>query len=156
MDKILVISNCNAPVYINVPESRFMRSWPQMGARVMIDKETFDEILYDPGVRYMFETGILYTENLEALKEVGLEDDEATEITNTVALTPARLDEIWALPLDGFKERAKKFSYEDYQRIADWAVANNKADYDKAEFIKSKCGRNILKAIELKKQAEND
>ena len=154
MEKISVISNSNAPVTINVADARFIRTWPQMGAKVLVDRQTFDEILYDPGVRYMFENGILYTEDLEALKEVGLEDEESEEIVNTYALTPARLEEIWALPIDEFKERSKRFSYEDYQRIVEWAVKYDKADYEKAQYVKSKCGRDILKAIELKKKAE--
>jgi hypothetical protein len=86
MDKIVIISNTNSRVGINLPEIRFSRKWPAKGSKVTVDKETFEQMMYDAGTRYMFESGMLYIEDLEAKKLVGLEPEDAKEPVNIIIL----------------------------------------------------------------------
>lgn len=56
------------------------------------------------------------------------------------------------LSLKEFKEKVKKLSYEQIIQLADYAVANRLADFEKAEFLKEICGRDIIQSIRLSAQ----
>ena len=57
----------------------------------MIDKDALSEAMYEPGVASMFRKGILYIEDMDTKKELGLEPDGATEPENIIVLTGAQM-----------------------------------------------------------------
>lgn len=77
-NKIAIYSNSASRIGVNVPALNFKRQWLQKGSKVMVEREMFDELLYDNGFRYMIENGMLYIKELDVLIENGLEDEGAT------------------------------------------------------------------------------
>ena len=153
MDKIVIISNTNSRVGINLPEIRFSRKWPAKGSKVTVDKETFEQMMYDAGTRYMFESGMLYIEDLEVKKSVGLEPEDAKEPVNIIILNDKQRHRyMTVMPINEFIANIKKLSYEELQNLADYAIEHELVgDLKKCDEIKKLIGKDIIAAIKLNK-----
>ena len=148
--KIRVFSNSNSPVVVVIPGLLNERHWRGKGSSVTMDKEVFEEALYDAGFKYMIDNKILYTEDLEVLKEVGLEDEDATEITKMKILTDDQKKRmLTVMPMHEFKAALKELSREEINDLVDYAITNKIVNLDKCGVLKEKCGRDIMKILAL-------
>ena len=91
-EMVTVISTVNGVVGIYLPDLRFKKEWTRKGQKQKIDKELLQDIMYDPGSEYMFRTGMLYIEDMDIKKEIGLEPEEATEPVNIIVLDEKQLN----------------------------------------------------------------
>ena len=153
MEKIRVISKHQGPVSVNIPDLRFKREWPNKGASVFIEKETLEEMMYDSGFKYMIDTGMLYIEDLEVKKELGLEPEDATEPVNIIVLNDNDMKRMMtAMPQFEFDAKLKTLNYEQMLALADFAIKNELGDFGKCDAIKKACGKDILTAIKLNRE----
>ena len=153
MEKIRVISKHQGPVSVNIPDQRFKREWPNQGASVLIEKETLEEMMYDSGFKYMIDTGMLYIEDLEVKKELGLEPEDATEPVNIIVLSDNDMKRMMtAMPQFEFDAKLKTLNYEQMLALADFAIKNELGDFAKCDAIKKACGKDILTAIKLNRE----
>ena len=156
-NKVKVISAVTGRVGVFVPELRFSREWMAQGQAIPIERETLDELMYDQGFRYMIETGILYIEDMEVKKELGVEPEDATEPQNVIVLTDKERDQYMRLlTLKNFKEKVDKLGFEQICELADYAIRNKIMDLEKSKYLKTKCGKDIIRAIQLKEQDEEE
>lgn len=158
MDKIIVVSNTNSRVGVDLPEIRFSRKWPAKGSKITVDKETFEQMMYDAGTRYMFESGMLYTEDLEVKKLVGLEPEDAEEPVNIIILDDKQKNRYMSvMPINEFITNIKKLGYEELQNLADYAIEHELiGDLKKCDEIQKLIGKDIIAAIRLNKQDKED
>ena len=84
MALVKVINTLNHAVGVYIPELNFKRTWAKRGAIIKIDTDKLEEMMYDPGFNYMLEQGVLYVEDMEVKKELGLEPETATEPENII------------------------------------------------------------------------
>lgn len=154
MDKIIIVSNTNSRVGVDLPEIRFSRKWPAKGSKITVDKEIFEQMMYDAGTRYMFESGMLYTEDLEVKKLVGLEPEDAKEPVNIIILDDKQKNRYMsAMPINEFITNIKKLGYEELQNLADYAIEHELiGDLKKCDEIQKLIGKDIVAAIKLNKQ----
>lgn len=153
MEKIRVISKHQGPVSVNISDLRFKREWPNKGASVLIEKETLEEMMYDSGFKYMIDTGMLYIEDLEVKKELGLEPEDATEPVNIIVLSDNDMKRMMtAMPQFEFDAKLKTLNYEQMLALADFAIKNELGDFGKCDAIKKACGKDILTAIRLNRE----
>ena len=153
MEKIRVISKHQGPVSVNISDLRFKREWPNKGASVLIEKETLEEMMYDSGFKYMIDTGVLYIEDLEVKKELGLEPEDATEPVNIIVLSDNDMKRMMtAMPQFEFDAKLKTLNYEQMLALADFAIKNELGDFGKCDAIKKACGKDILTAIKLNRE----
>ena len=153
MEKIRVISKHQGPISVNIPDFRFKREWPNKGASVLIEKETLEEMMYDSGFKYMIDTGMLYIEDLEVKKELGLEPEDATEPVNIIVLNDNDMKRMMtAMPQFEFDAKLKTLNYEQMLALADFAIKNELGDFGKCDAIKKACGKDILTAIKLNRE----
>lgn len=153
MEKIRVISKHQGPVSVNISDLRFKREWPNKGASVLIEKETLEEMMYDSGFKYMIDTGMLYIEDLEVKKELGLEPEDATEPVNIIVLNDNDMKRMMtAMPQFEFDAKLKTLNYEQMLALADFAIKNELGDFGKCDAIKKACGKDILTAIRLNRE----
>lgn len=153
MEKIRVISKHQGPVSVNISDLRFKREWPNKGASVLIEKETLEEMMYDSGFKYMIDTGMLYIEDLEVKKELGLEPEDATEPVNIIVLSDNDMKRMMtAMPQFEFDAKLKTLNYEQMLSLADFAIKNELGDFGKCDAIKKACGKDILTAIKLNRE----
>lgn len=150
MEQVKIISQKTNRIGIDCPELRFSRQWPTRGSSVMVEKSLLQELMFDEGFKYMVESGMLYVEDMEVKKELGLEPMDATEPVNIIVLSDKDMRNYWmTLSLVGFKDKVKKLSYEQIKNLVDFAVKNKIMDYDKSNFIKEICGIDIINTITL-------
>lgn len=152
-DKVRIVSTIKHKIIVNVPDIRFSRTWPSAGSAVNVDKEMLEDLMYDPGFANMIQMGMLYIEDLETKKELGLEPEEATEPVNIIVLSDKDKRNYWTtLSLVGFKDKVKKLSRPQLEELADYAIDNKLVDIDKCKVLKEACGRDVINAIRLNEE----
>ena len=153
MEKIRVISKHQGPISVNIPDLRFKREWPNKGSSIPIERETLEEMMYDSGFKYMIDTGMLYIEDLQVKKELGLEPEDATEPVNIIVLSDNDMKRMMtAMPQFEFDAKLKTLNYEQMLALADFAIKNELGDFGKCDAIKKGCGKDILTAIKLNRE----
>ena len=156
-EMVTVISTVNGVVGIYLPDLRFKKEWMRKGQRQKIDKDLLQDIMYDPGSEYMFRTGMLYIEDMDIKKEIGLEPEEATEPVNIIILDEQQLHRyLTVMPLHEFKENVKKLSIEQAKNLVDYAVQKETITFDKAEFLEKITGLNAMSMIQLNRKNKED
>ena len=156
-EMVTVVSTVNGLVGIYLPDLRFKKEWTRKGQRQKIDKELLQDIMYDPGSEYMFRTGMLYIEDMDIKKEIGLEPEEATEPVNIIILDEQQLHRyLTVMPLHEFKENVKKLSIEQAKNLVDYAVQKETITFDKAEFLEKITGLNAMSMIQLNRKNKED
>ncbi len=154
-EKVLVVNKVKGRVGVQVPSLHFSREWLAQGQAIKIDRETLEELMYDQGFKYMVETGILYIEDLEVKKELGIEPEDATEPENVIVLDDKERDQYMRLlTIKNFKEKVDKLSFEQICELAEYAIDNKILDLEKSKYLKAKCGKDIIRAVQLKEQDE--
>lgn len=153
MSKINIVNTIRGSILVEVREIPFRHEWIAQGAAYAVEPEILEQLMYDRGFKYMIDTGMLYIEDMKEKQNLGLEPEDATEPVNIIVLSDKeRRRYMVNLSLKEFKEKVTKLSYEQIVQLADYAVANRLADFDKAEFLKELCGRDIIQAIRLSAQ----
>ena len=156
-ERVKIISQHNGPVSVIVPELRFSREWMSKGATIPVEKETLEELMYDPGFKYMIDTGMLYIEDMQVKKDLGIEPEDAEEPVNIIILTDKEKERMMTvLPFVEFKIKLKTINYEQLQDLADFAIRHELSDFRKAEEIKKACGKDIINAIRLNREDKED
>ena len=150
MAKINITSTTVGEVSVFEPSIPFRASWPTKGSTRPVEKEIVEQLLYTPGFKYMIDTGMLYIEDLDQKKELGLEPEDATEPVNIIVLSDTDKKKYLTMySLDKFKQEIKKLSHEQLIDLADYAIANEIADFGKSGALEKACGKNIIKGIQL-------
>lgn len=153
MEKVKITSQTRGLVSVRIPDLRFSRQWPDRGASVMVDKEMLEEMMFDQGFRYMIENGLLYIEDMEVKKELGIEPEDAEEPVNIVPLTEKEMKRMMtAMPFVEFNAKLKTLNYEQLQALADYAILNELGDFQKCNAVKKACGKDVLTAIRLNRE----
>ena len=155
MNKVKVRSGVGGTIGIHVPEIRLSRTWEKKGAVKEIDLEQLQEAIYEPGVQYMFEQGILIIDDMEAKIALGLEEEGTKEPTNIIVLTEEQMKRyMTTLPTAEFRKKVKELPYEQAVELAQYAIENSYASIDKVEVLKKITDIDVLKAIQLKRANE--
>ena len=155
VEKVKVTNLVSSRVNINIPDVRLNRIWEKKGATKAVPFDQLEEALYNPGVEALFREGILGIEDLEIKKQLGLEPDDATEPVNIIVLNDQqRKRYLTVMPFGEFKEKIKDLPVEQIRELAQFAIDNEIADFDKAEVIEKITGVDIIGSIQMKKQDE--
>lgn len=151
-DKVKVINLISSRVNINIPDVRLNRIWEKKGAIKTVPFDQLEEALYNPGVEALFKEGILGIEDLETKKKLGLEPEDAKEPVNIITLNDQqRKRYLTVMPLLDFKDKVKELSVEQVRELAQFAIDNEIADFDKSEIIKKITGTDIIGSIQMNK-----
>ena len=154
-EKIKVISAYNGRCGIDNADLRISRRWAGRGSVVTFTKEQLEELMYDPAFSNMVREGYLYIEDMDIKKEIGIEPEDATEPT-IILLNDKELDRFWKnMPLAQFKIETQKLTKQQLISLSEYAIKHG-ADgtIDKANYLSSISGYQILKGIELERQSQ--
>lgn len=156
-EMVTVISTVNGTVGIYLPDLRFKKEWTKKGQRQKIDKELLQDIMYDSGSEYMFRTGMLYIEDMNIKKEIGLEPEDAETPVNIIVLDDKQMQRyLTVMPLHEFKENVKKLSIEQVKNLVDYAVEKESITFDKSEYLEKITGLNAMQMIQLNRKNKED
>lgn len=155
--KVMVKSMVASRVGINLPDLKLKRTWEKRGVVRPIPFEELEQALYEPGVEYMFKQGILAIDSMEDKIALGLEEEGTTTPTNIIVLTEAEMDRYWkVLPFIEFKQKLTGLPKEQIQNLVDHAIDKEYTDINKCEYIKEKMEIDIIRAIQLNRQAKEE
>lgn len=157
-DKIYVESLVSDRVGFQMPGSTIVKMWEKKGTKLSFKREELIEAYYIPGVEYFFTHGILYTDDMEFKKEVGLEPEDAEEPVNVVKLDDNLMHRmIGPMPLVDFETEIKKLSYDQRQELIGYIVDHpSELKFEKVDIIDKACSTNILKVLEIQKAMAED
>lgn len=152
---VKVVNMVNKRVGITKPELGFRRRWTAKGQPQMIPYDVLEQLLWDAGVRYMFERGILYIEDMKTKIDLGLEPYNATEPVNIKVLNDSQITTLLKIrTFDEFKEEVLTLPIDQANNIVNFAIANNIMDIEKCEFLKELTGIDIITCITNNKAIE--
>lgn len=155
--KVVITNQSNSRVGINIPDLRFKRVWEKKNAKITVDMDILREIIYDAGVSYMFEQGILFIEDMQAKIELGLEPEEAKAPVNIIKLDDAALKRaLGPMIVSDFKKFFEPLTEEQKHQVAEYAIVHECTDFSKAEIIQKAIGINVISAIQLNRQNQEE
>lgn len=151
---IMVTSASDYTVVVNVPDIPLHRTWKKRGAKYPVDRKLLLQAYYDPSVEYLFTQGILTTNDVEFLKEVGLMEEDGT--ANVTILTDALMARlIKTMPIAEVKKELTKLSRTQLEELADYAIEHyTNLQMDRIDLLSKATGKNIMKAVEHFRKAQ--
>lgn len=151
---IMVTSASDFTLVINVPEIALHKVWRKRGSKYPIDRKLLVQAYYDPSVESLFKSGMLTTNDVSFLKEVGLMEEDGT--TEVVILTEALLNRlVKVMPITEVKKELMKLSRTQLEELADYAVEHyTDLQMDRIELFSKATGKNLMKAIDHYKKAQ--
>ena len=151
-DKIKVISATNGRCGIDNADLKISRRWPGRGSVVTFTKEQIEELQFDPAFMNMVREGLLYIEDMDTKKEIGIEPEEAEKPT-IILMDDKALKRFWKdMPLAQFKVELKTLTHEQVKCLAEYAIQHgDEGSIDKANYLSKMSGYKILKGIELER-----
>lgn len=158
MEKVTITSNFNGTLEVISQQMNFKHTFPKKGAKFAIDREILEQLMYEQGVEYMLNTGMIYIEDLKVKQELGLEPEDATEPVNIIVLSDNdKKRYLTVLPDKEFEEKIKILGREELNNLADYAIKNEiLSSYSKTEAIRKLTGKDIISAIRLNRQDKED
>lgn len=148
--KVKVKSLVSHKVLLSVPELRLRRVWEKKNAVMTIPFDQLEEAMYSPGVENLFREGILGIDDMEVKIALGLEEEDATEPTNIIILSDQELERyLTVMPTFEFKAKIKDLPRQQIIELANYAITNEIANFEKAEVLKQYTGIDIVSAIKL-------
>lgn len=155
-EMIMVKSASDYTLVVNIPDIPLHRVWKKRGAQYPIDRKLMLQAYYDPSVETLFKEGMLTTNDVEFLKEVGLIDEE--DKPTVVTLTEQHMIRIIKnMPIAEVPGELKKLSRTQLDELAEYAVANyTLLALDRVDILTKATGKNILEAIKNFKRAQEE
>lgn len=157
--KVKIKSTANCEVTVNLPDLRFRRTWAKKGAVIPVDMAVLEEAIFDPGFSNMINSGVLYIEDIAVKKALGLEPEDADEPQNIIVLNDSQMLRLLKVdPVDTFKKEIENLSNEQIENICDYAIDNDMLGLDptKADLLKKRVGRDIIRSITLNREAKTE
>ena len=158
-DMVKVRSASDATVVINSPETMMVKTWPKRGSFHFVSRDVLLQSYYNSSLEYLVTKGLLVVEDNEFLREVGLliETEDKTEKV-VIELSEDMMKKcLGAMPLWELTQTLEKLSSHQISDLVEYAVRNHtELKMDRMELLGKASGKNILKAIELYRAAQED
>lgn len=151
--KVRIKSLVNGIIGITSEDLRIKRTWNTKGSVKTVDLDDLRELIYEPGIEYMFREGILGIEDKDVRIELGLESETSTEDTPNMIIPDEKLMNrmLKVMPFAEFKETLKSIPREQIFEIVQYAIDNEIVDMKKCEVLKQITDIDIVSAIQLNK-----
>lgn len=150
-------STVRGTVVIKKPEYGVNRKWLKRGQTQIIPFDLLSQLLYDNGVRRMIDSGILYIEDMQTKKDLGLEPAEATQPTNIIAVTEESMKKLWTTTsINVFKREVSKMPAIQVDNLVEYAIETETIDAEKCRFLKEVTGKDILRIIARNQEIEEE
>ena len=105
----------------------------------------------------MVKSGLLFIEDMDFKKEVGLEPEDAEQPVNIVPLDEKKMQRILKLmPASQVESELTALNTEQKRMLTTYAIENELVMMDRVDMIKNICGVDLLKAVAQKKSNEEE
>lgn len=145
---VMVKNMMNCIVSVKDTTYNINRRWNKRGQVLPIPFEVVEGMLWSDSFRRMIDSGILYIENMQDKKDLGLEPQDATEPVNIKALSEMQMENLLTkTPISVFKREVQDLPMIQVDNLIDYAIANRITDAEKCAFLKLLTKKDILAAI---------
>ena len=153
MGKVKIKNLVNSRVVIEDPNTRTSRVWEQRGAVRTIEMEVLEELIYTPGVEYMFREGVLdivEPNREEILVKLGLQEEDGSN--KIIILSDEDKKKLMSdvTTVANFRKKVSELPKEQINELVDYCVDNKILNYEKVDILKSKTGKDILSMVRLR------
>lgn len=151
---VYVTSASDHTLVMFIPEMNLSKTWTKRGQKYPFTRDQLIQAFYNPAIEYLFKEGLLVTDDKEFLQTVGLMTPEEESVV--VNLTPELLNRmIKLMPKTDLKATAAKLSRTQLNELGEYAVSHySELKLDRVDLLSQLTGKNILKAIENYKAAQ--
>jgi hypothetical protein len=146
--QVKVRNTVNRTVVMKLPEFGINRVWRGIGVTYPIPFDVLEQALWQSGVKYLFETGILYIDDMQDKIDLGLEPADAKQPENIIVLNDGqKLNLLKVTNFEDFKTKIHELSKDQVDALIDYAIDNKIVDVEKCSYLKELTGRDILKIV---------
>lgn len=159
MGKIKIKNLVNSRVVVEDPVTRVSRSWEKRGAIRTIEMEDLEQLIYLPGVEYMFREGVLdivEPNREEILVELGLQEEDGSNKIIILSDDDMRKLMNETTTISAFRKKISELPKEQVNELVDYCVENKILNYEKTDILKSKTGKDIHSMIRLRQANEEE
>jgi hypothetical protein len=155
-DMIKVRSASDSTVVVSSPSTMMNKTWNKRNSFHLIPKDILMQTYYNSCLEKLVRKGILVIEDKQFLMEVGLIENENTPVVFELSETMMHKC-ISMMPLWELEQTIEKLSEHQINDLATYAVQHYaELKMDRIELLGKASHKNILKAIELYKAAQED
>lgn len=146
-----VVSNVTGQLSLTSHALRFSRTFARKGHKMEIETSILDELMYEPGVAYMFRTGMLSI--VDETPEIYIEKGIFYEPNQMPKWkTDKERKELLKLSLPEFRKELKAMTREMQEELFNFVVDTEYLDANKLEIIRTVMKKDAYKAIQLNRQ----
>lgn len=156
-DMVKVRSATDVTVSLFDPTIPLRKSWEKRGAVIPIEREKLIQAFYNSSLEDCLRNGTLVIDDKSFLYEVGMIESEQAPAPSFEMTTTLMDKMISTMPLWEIQNTLKSLSNTQIAELAEYAITNHKnLKMDRIDLLSKYSGKNILKAIELFKAAQED
>lgn len=156
VEMVKIRSTTDATISLYNPMIPLNKVWKKRGAVCHIERDKLLQVYYTSALEKLVRQGALVIEDRSFLVEVGFIQEEEEPVS--FELTPQLMKRyISVMPLSELEIEIKKLSEFQLNELATYAIENNNdLRMDRIDLLTKACHKNILKAIELYRKAQED
>ena len=139
MELFVVKSLVGGIVIAKVPNENRTFKWKGIDARVKINYEDLEKIVYDADARRLFEKGLIWIEDKDCRVKLGLEEDDGMSNLEKLVYDKKQIMALlYADTFKVFKDKVAQLSDGSKELMIQVAIDTPKQlDYDKSDFIRN-------------------
>lgn len=142
-------------VVVYEPAYNIRREFPGKGTVQLIPFDIVEQLLWRPGFANLIKGGILYIDDMQDKIDLGLEEPDTKTPTKIKVLTPEQILTLLKVKdYNSFVSDIEGLSMDQVNNIVDYAVENEILDTKKINYLKDLTGRDVLKILTRKREAE--
>jgi hypothetical protein len=151
-DMVKIRSTTDRTISLFDPTIPIRKTFAKRGAVATVERDKLVQFYFSSSLEDALRNGSLVIDDKNFLYEVGYITDTEEKV-NTYELTPILMKRcIGVMPLAELVGELKKMSIDQIKELADFAVLNhNELKMDRIDVLSKASGKNILKAIELRR-----
>lgn len=151
-DMVKIRSTTDRTISLFDPTIPVRKTFAKRGAVATVERDKLVQLYFNSSLENALRNGTLVIDDKTFLYEVGYITD-VEEKVETYELTPTLMKRcIGVMPLAELVVEIKKMSMDQIRELADYAVLNSaELKMDRIDVLSKASGKNILKAIELRR-----
>lgn len=151
-DMIKIRSTTDSTVSLYDPTIPVRKVFDRKGAVAIVEKDKLIQMYFNSALETALRAGLLVIDDRDFLYEVGYITEKDQKLEQIELTTNLMKRCIGAMPMSELVSTLKKMSGQQIQELTEYAITNNnELKMDRIDLLSKASGKNILKAIELRK-----
>lgn len=146
--RVKIASRVKGIVSLSDPNIPIAREWTKKGQIATIPMDIMQDLIYEEGVKELFNQGVLEVIEKEDRIELGLEDEEQT----IQFLTENQMLAALVGTVPELKKAMDSMPKAQLEELVELAIQKEITDMGKVDAIKQKTGKDVIKLVQYNRQ----